>query len=82
MQVEQPRDVLGVRAAHPALRADPPLATRERGVDVLDLGGGGALGLVVGVVGDEREVELGLRAGGQAAQRCEVARVGRAPGAR
>src|SRR4051812_15148383 len=46
VQVEQPRDVLGVRSAHPALRADAPLATPEGGVDVLDLAGGGALGLV------------------------------------
>src|SRR4051812_25990266 len=41
VQVEQPRDVLGVRSAHPALRADAPLATPEGGVDVLDLAGGG-----------------------------------------
>ena len=39
------------------------------------LAGGRALGLVVGVVGDEREVQLGLRAGRQVRQRGEVGRV-------
>ena len=80
MEVEQPGHVAGVDPAHPALGADAPLAGavgrgREGGVDVLDLAGGRARGLVGGVVGDEGEVELGVRADLQLAQRLEVGAV-------
>jgi len=77
VKVEQPGHVAGVDPAHPALGTDAPLAGAggrggEGGVDVLDLAGGRAWGLIGGVVGDEREVELGVRAGLQIAQRLEV----------
>jgi hypothetical protein len=40
---------------------------------MLGLIGGGAVGLLIGVVGHEREVQLGFRSSRQAAQRGEVA---------
>ena len=55
----------------------------QGGVDALDLlGCGRARRLIAGVVGDEREVQLGLRAGPQAAQRAEVGASSRACGHR
>ena len=65
MEVEQPRHVGRVDAAHPAFGADTPVAgapggVEQSGVDVLDLLGGRSRCLVIGVVGDEREIQLGL----------------------
>ena len=48
---------------------------RQRAIDVLDLGGGRAVGLIVGVIRHEREVQLRLRPRLEVAQRGEVARV-------
>ena len=68
MEVEQAGHVGGVDPAHPALGAEPPL-TRASGrgaegrVDALDLPVGRARSLVGPVVGDDREVQLGVRAG-------------------
>ena len=68
MQIEQRRDVFGGDPAHPALGADPPLARAsgrgaEGRVDALDLPVGRARSLLGPVVGDDREVQLGVRAG-------------------
>lgn len=80
MQIEQLRHVVGRHASHPALGADTPLALsgcglRQRGLDLLRLLVARAIGLVVRVVRDEREVQLGLRSGRQVAQRGELAGV-------
>jgi hypothetical protein len=80
VQIEQLRHVVGRHASHPALGADTPLALsgcglRQRGLDLLRLLVARAIGLVVRVVRDEREVQLGLRSGRQVAQRGELAGV-------
>ena len=81
-----PGHVAGVDPAHPALGADPPLASAagrggEGGVDVLDLPVGRARRLIGRVVGDEREVQLGVRAG-LSPPRARNRRRRRGPGAR
>ena len=68
VQVEQAGHVGCVDPPHPALGADPPLARAsgrgaEGRVDALDLPVGRARSLVGPVVGDDREVQLGVRAG-------------------
>ena len=72
MQIEQRRDVIGRDPTHPALGADAPILAAQGGIDVLLLRRGRALRLIAGVVRDEGEIELGLRAGLQVVQRGEV----------
>ena len=80
MEVQQSGHVAGVDPAHPAFGANTPVASArggvdQGGVDVLDLLGGRARWLVIRVVGDEREVKLGLGAGPQPAEGFEVGAV-------
>ena len=67
MQVQQHRHLFPARTAHPALGADAPFAgaaraVREGGIDkpLLVIGSTGCL--VPRVIGDDPEIELGVRA--------------------
>ena len=80
MEVQESRHVSGGNPAHPAFGANPPVpratgGVDQGGVDVLDLLGGRAWCLIIRVVGDEREVKLGVRAGPQSAEGFEVGAV-------
>ena len=62
MQVEQLRHLAALYASHPAFCADTPFAwsgggQSQRSVDMSYLIGSGAVGLVIGVVGHQREIQ-------------------------
>jgi hypothetical protein len=72
MEIEQGWDLLALRPGHAALGADAPWAVAEVLVDEAHLVGGGPLGLLLRLVGHEREIELGVGRDVQRAERLEV----------
>jgi len=60
VDVEQCRDLDPLGAGHAALGADAPRPVAEMGADEPHVLLGRSLGLVLGVVGDEGEAELGV----------------------
>ncbi|MFY9669679.1 MAG: hypothetical protein WAK83_27860 [Trebonia sp.] len=70
MQVQQHRHLFPARAAQPALGADAPFAgaaraAREGGIDEPRLVTGSTGCLVPRVIGDDPEIELGVRPRGE-----------------
>jgi hypothetical protein len=80
VQIQQDRDLVAARAAHPAFGAHAPgtrtaRAGRQRSIDQPRLLLAGARLLLGRVIRHEREVELGVGPRGQFGQRREVALV-------
>jgi hypothetical protein len=74
MEIQQGWGLLALSPGHAALGADAPWAVAEVLVDEAHLVGGGPLGLLLRVVGNEREVQLGVGRNVQRAERLEVRR--------